>query len=112
MPVHLDFGFSRFEDGALIIELAPPVAVGGWPVEFVVEKRQGSASALRILSAASGFNGTSGVTVVNSGQGVFRVAYQSIYTSGTDFGNYAFSLSRLSSGARTKLTTGFFTVNP
>ena len=112
MPVISDFSLAKFQDGTLTISMAPPQAIGGWPINFTVEKRYGSSDSLILKSVSSGFNGVSGITVVNSGQGVFNIAINSIDTSGLDWGNYATRSERVNSGARTPITEGFLLLTP
>ena len=112
MPVIGDFSIIKLEDGILYVELAPPVAIGGMALSCQVTRRFGGTSGLIQKSVSSGFNGASGISVINSGQGMLSVAIRSQDTSGLDYGNYAFSILRTDSGSRTVLTEGFFVVEP
>lgn len=112
MAVLVDFTLLRQEDAVLNVSMSPPVAVGGWDIRFQMAKRFGAESGLVTKSVASGFNGQSGITVVNSGQGVFSVRMNSPNTSGREFGNYAFAITRFTSGSQTVLTEGYVMLGP
>lgn len=113
MPALQDFTIAKNEDGTLTISTAPPVAVGGWEVEFNLSKRFGSDTPYIRKSAASGYYaGQSGITVANPVQGVFNVRLNSVNTSGLEFGNYAYAFSRLNSGSRTVLSEGYMLLSP
>lgn len=112
MPVQVSFSLARYEDGTLTVGLAPPTAVGGWNVQFQVTKFFGGVSGLITKSVASGYSVVSGVTVVNSGKGVFSVKIGTQDTSGLDPGTYAMQFQRLDSGFRTVLSEGFFLLTP
>lgn len=112
MPVLNDFAFTRYDDGILTMPMVPPVAVGGWNVQFKVQHRFGGISGLIVKSMASGFSGVSGITVTNSGNGVFNIALNSADTSGMEYGNYSFAVERLDSGSRTLLSEGYLILLP
>ena len=103
-----DFSLATMEDGILVISLAPATPVGGWEVRFWQAKRFGGipASGMIMKSCASGFY-SSGITLQNSGQGVFNVSLWASEMSGREQGNYAWRLERLTSGAITGLSEGF-----
>lgn len=105
-----DFGFVRWDDGILQVNLEPAVAIGGWSIEFEALQHFGGSSGLIVKSVAPGFNGASGITITDSGQGRFNVAIGSANTSGLPFGNYAYTVTRTDSGSRTTLTRGYFSV--
>jgi hypothetical protein len=110
MPVQADFQMVKWEDGILTISMTPSVPVGGWDVAFVLDKRFGNdlSSGLVNKSMASGYqNGVSGITLVNSGAGVFNVQINSSDTSGLEPGNYAYRCDRRNSGSYTRLAEGF-----
>jgi hypothetical protein len=112
MPVLVDFSLARGEDAVLNVSMAPPVDVGGWDIRFEVAKRFGSYSGFVTKSVASGFNGASGITVVNSGQGIFGVRLNTPDTNDREFGNYAYAITRYTSGSRTVLTEGYVLLSP
>lgn len=113
MPNIQDFPISKFEDGILVIGMAPPFDLGGQSVEFRSSKRiGGSGGAFPLKSVASGFNGQSGITLTDSGQGVMNVLINSIDSSGLDYGNYAYSVRITSSGQNTETTLGYVLLMP
>lgn len=112
MPVLADFPLARYEDGLLTISLAPAAPIGAWNIQFLVQHRFGGLSGLILASVSSGFNGQSGITITNSGEGVFNVRIPGIATSGWNYGNYAFAVTRLDSGSRTVLSEGYLLLNP
>ena len=108
----MDWSISRLEDAVLEINLTPPVAIGGWNIHTRIQKRFGDvASGILDKWMASGYYGTSGMNIVNSGQGIFNVAINSVETSGLDFGNYCYNVVRLDSGNRSVLVEGYMTLN-
>lgn len=114
MPILVDFSMARNEDATLSVSLQPPTPIGGWDLRFQSSKRHGGLSGglTPPKVSASGFSGVSGITVVNSGQGQFNVSLNSVDSSGLDFGAYAYSIERMSSGARSVLTQGFIQILP
>jgi hypothetical protein len=102
----------KYEDGILTVSMSPPVAIGGWEIQFKTTKRFGGTTNLFTKSVASGFNGQSGITITNSGAGIFNIQVNSVDSSGLDFGNYAAVSERLNSGSRTTLTEGFLLLMP
>jgi hypothetical protein len=108
MGIKADWTIGKYEDGVLNIELQPPTAIGGWLINWSLYKRYGSpSSGIAIRSAASGYNGVSGVTVTDSGAGRFSVTFWGSDTSGLDAGNYVHSAVRMDSGFRTNIVDGF-----
>lgn len=112
MSVQANFSLARYEDGVLIVSMAPPVAIGAWSLRFQVQKRFGGSSNLITKTSTSGYNGTSGITITNSGEGVFNVAINGVDTSGLDYGNYSYSTDRLDSGNRKTLSEGYLVLLP
>ena len=109
----MDFQLGRQEDGVLVISLTPSAAIGGRNFQFSVGKRQGwTASGLITKNMNSGFYGTSGMNIINSGQGIMSIALNSVDTSGRDFGAYAFKNEILDSGSRTITTQGYLLLSP
>ena len=108
----MDFALARYEDGVLTIPMVPPVAIGGWSIRYTEQKRFGGSTNLITKSVASGFNGASGITITNSGQGIFNIAINSVDSSGLEYGNDAFVVERMDSGHRTSLTEGYRLINP
>ena len=112
MPVLADFSLARWEDGILTIGMEPPVPIGGWAMDFTLTRRFGQVSGICTKSVASGYNAQSGITVVNSGQGIFSVAIDSVNTSGLDYGNYSYVVMRRDSGHVTALVEGTLLLSP
>lgn len=119
MPVQIDFALARFDDGTLVVALEPPQPVGGWNIQYTQWKRMpqttsgGPVSGLVTKSCTSGYQaGQSGITVTNSGQGVFSVALFGTDISGTaDSGPYFYRVERLDSGYRSTLSEGYRLMN-
>lgn len=115
MTIHVDFPFARYEDGLLTVSMAPPTAVGGSSLRFSVTKRFGaSLSGVELVkSCASGYgDGVSGVTVLNSGTGIFRISLSEADTSGMAPGCHAAAVERLDSGNRKTLCEGYLILAP
>ena len=107
MPLYSDFTLGKFEDGIVVLELTPPIPIGGMSLEFTLAKRIG-ATPLLTKSAASGFGGgVSGMTILNSGQGLLSISFQSQEMSGLDIGAYACRIARTDSGSFTVLWRGY-----
>ena len=108
-----DFSLVQLEDSIITISLAPPVAIGGWNLQFKAQHRYGGLSGYIIKSSASGYGGgASGITVTNSGNGTVQVAINAGDTAGLLVGNHSYNLERLDSGNRTVLVNGFLSVLP
>ncbi len=101
-----DWALAKDEDGTLTIQMTPPTAVGGWDARFDIAKRFGG-TPIVTKYVASGFNGVSGITITNSGQGIFSVRIDAADSSGLDEGVYASWLKRTSSGFSTVLFEGY-----
>jgi hypothetical protein len=112
MPTISNFTWTRFDDGSLVINLDPPTAIGGQNLAFTLGRYFGGAMDTIVKTAASGFNGVSGLTVVNSGQGQMSVALTALDTSGLDFGNWAYRVARTTSGQVVAFTEGFCLLQP
>lgn len=106
MAVLVDYSWVKFDDGNLIMVMEPPLPIGGLSIEFTLSKRTGG-SGYFTKSMASGYYGVSGMNIVNSGQGIMTISLNSVDSSGRDYGNYAFRISRMMSGQRATLTEGF-----
>lgn len=105
MPVLVDFVLYTAEDGTLGVAMSPPTPVGGWTLQFTMTRRLGGTPIIT-KSVASGFNGASGITVVNSGAGQFNVALHPADVSGVDPGAYWYQVQRLDSGFATCVSEG------
>lgn len=108
MPIQQDFGLVLREDGVIQTVMEPSTNIAGWNLQTLVTKRPGHLSGLIVKSAASGYGGgQSGITITNSGQGIFTTAINSVDSSGFDPGAYAYRTERLDSGFRSVLTEGY-----
>lgn len=111
MPVVQDFAIARYEDGILTMELAPPDDVSGWDIRFNIGKRFGSTgSGYYSASVASGYNGQSGIEITNSGVGIMNITIPGSSTSGLEYGNYAYNVTRFN--PRVSLAEGFLILQP
>ena len=111
MATMRSFSINKYEDGLLTINLSPPIAIGGVDVVFRVLKRYSGESGLIVKSCGSGFgSGQSGISIIDSGQGMFQVYIASRDTSGLDTGTYVYGCSRTSSGQEALLVGGPFNV--
>lgn len=106
MAVQSDFAVYAFEDGLLNINMTPPTVIGGWNITYTMTKRQGG-DALDFKCVASGFNGSSGITILNSGQGAMRVTLIPSTVSGLDPGAYYFRMERTGTGVATLIADGY-----
>lgn len=110
MAVIADFTLPLQNNGILTVPMTPPTAVGGWSLTFVMNRNYGMplTSGLVTKSCASGYgNGVSGITVINSGQGIVQVAFNPAEVSGLPFGNYACRMERTDPGLETTIYEGF-----
>lgn len=107
MATLTDFSLFLIEDGTLSVSLVPPTPLGGFGIQFVMTKRLGG-STIILKSMNSGYsNGESGVSMVNSGTGVFNVSLYASECSGLDAGAYSYTVNRTTSGKATALTEGY-----
>lgn len=97
---------QRYNDGFLTIPLSPPVAIGAWSILFEMTKRE-DGTPIITKSVASGFNGQSGITVTNSGNGTFFISLFHGEMSGLDQGAYAYRVTRTDSGSHSTLAQGY-----
>ncbi len=107
MPEIMNFSFTRQEDGILSICIQPPAPIGGLDIRWKMTKRFGSEDNIILKSVSSGYNGASGITVTNSGNGTFNVVIWSNDTSGLEALNYATEGDVTSSGRYKQLTRGY-----
>lgn len=99
-------------DTTIGVQLTPAVAIGGWNIEFEMKTHFGGVSGIITKSVASGFNGASGITVTNSGEGLFNISIRAGDTSGLLYAPYAYTTRRDDSGFKTVLTEGFCNLVP
>ena len=110
MPVEVNFSLGRYENGVLTISMAPPTPIGAWSIQFTMWRRFGMpiTSGLVTKSVTSGYGaGQSGITIVNSGIGIFNVSLNPPEVSGLAAGNYSYRVERLDSGSATGISQGF-----
>ncbi len=107
-----DFTMGSNEDAILQISLTPPANIQNWNIAFVAMNNFGGVSGLIEKNMASGYVGVSGISIVNQNAGVFNVQINSQDTSGLDTKNFAYSIQRLDSGARTILSEGYLSLSP
>ncbi len=107
MPVYADFPIVQQEDMRVSLNMNPPVPIGQWTIQFQVQRRFGGISGIMFASVASGFNGMSGITIIDSGQGQMVVTIPSVVTSGMNPGPKAFAGNRIDSGFHTCIVEGF-----
>lgn len=107
MPTIIDFTLARSERGSMTVSTNPPTAIGGWSLQYTQTLYHGGLTALVTKSMASGFYNTSGMTILNSGQGIYSVNLFPAEVSGLDPAAYAYGISRTDSGYQTELVKGF-----
>lgn len=110
MPIYCDFTLSKFEDGAIVVKLDPPLPIGGMQLQFMLGRRITALPDYALVTkvAASGFGGgQSGITVTNSGQGIMSIRINRADTSGLDPGAYAGWVRRMDVGNETELWRGY-----
>lgn len=112
MPIYTDMPFVQANDGVLDVMLVPPTSIVGWSIQFQVTKRFGSSSGVVQKFMASGYQGVSGISPINSTIGQFRITLNASDTSGLQYGAYAAQVFRVDSGFRTTLTEGFMILSP
>lgn len=106
MPVYADFPLGLSEFGVVAFSLQNPTPISGWSVQFDLARRPGG---VPFFSAylASGFDGVSGITLVNGAIGTFTVDLPPSIMSGRDPGNFGYKIHRSNSGFQTDLTLGY-----
>lgn len=113
MATNSDFAVFYREDCTLTVSMAPPTAIGGWNLEFRMQRYFGETQSGSLLkSVASGFSGASGITITNSGQGILSIDLQSVNTSGLAFGNYSYDVRRTDAGQNTIISLGYCLLGP
>lgn len=105
-PVYFDWYVRRGDDGFLKIATRPSVAIGGWSVHLTIAERFGGA-VIADLYLASGFNATSGISMVSSGAGVFQAHLSPVQTSGWDEGAYACLIERTDTTNNLEIANGY-----
>lgn len=112
MPVFSTYAICRLNDGALTVQLVQPTAIGGWSLRTDFSHRlNGTPFVSKYLSSGQ-VNGTSGITVMNSGAGVFKTEIDPKDTSGIDYCNVAYNVVRTDSGFYTTIAQGYEVLYP
>lgn len=111
MPILQDFTLSQNETGALVVSMAPPTPIGGWTIQYNQTRRFGGTTII-LKNLASGFSGASGITVTNSGTGVFQVQLNAGEMSGLDWGAYSYIIQRTDVDAETNISEGYRLCSP
>lgn len=112
MPVINDFPLFLGNDQIVPVTIAPPTPIGGYDLLFRVTRNYGSTSGFITKSAASGYNGVSGITIISSGGGQLQVRINAVDSSGLGQGAYFYALTRINSGFVTELAEGFMLAQP
>ena len=107
----LDFSLGIGEDATLSFAMSPPTGIGGRNLQFLIQKELGGLSGIYLASVNSGFNGLSGITITDSGQGRASITIPSLCTSGLDPVNFSYKIS-FQDYPVTSLTEGFVLLNP
>lgn len=118
-----DFQLAISEDGLLTVQMAPPIPIGSWSIAYVQTRRFGGENLYNLSGisqfsgmickwASSGFNAVSGITIANSGAGIFNVNLWAADMSGQAFGDYAYRTLRTDSGAMAYLSQGYRIATP
>jgi hypothetical protein len=112
LPANQNFALGIGENAALQVFLQDPQPISGWDCTFGVGRRFGWSSGLINKQLFSGFqNGVSGISVVNSGAGIWNVALTPQDTAFLQAGNFAFQFARVNSGFERALTVGYILLN-
>lgn len=112
MPDFNQFQFSKYTDGTIRVGIVPPTAIGGWDLRFQLKKEFDGYSGLVNKYVGSGLDGTSGISIVSSGNGTLDISITRADTSGLPYGVYAFTVDRTSSGYFTPLSIGQVILTP
>jgi hypothetical protein len=106
---YADFNVAEYADGLLKLTMTPSVNVGSKGVAFNLYERVGSPTPILTRSSSSGYGGgESGITVLDSGGGVFGIrAPTPEEMSGRDAGNFAYEFLFTDSGNRGPAAQGY-----
>ena len=99
MATTQDIVLVRSDDYTLRFALAPPRSISGWSITFQVRDSLGGTS--RMVKTVG-----SGITVRDSGKGIFEVAIAKGDTSGLTPGSFVWDCKRTNSGSNTQLAQG------
>ena len=106
MAIFTDFVLFSAENGIVTVAMTPPTPIGGWTLQFTMTHRP-NGTPIIVKSMASGYYGTSGMNIVNSGQGIMSIALYPSEVSGLDPSTYAWNVYRLDSGFATDIAQGY-----
>jgi hypothetical protein len=103
MSITSNLTFFRGEDITLNFTLQPAQDITGWTMTFTVRDK---------LAGTIQFTKTvgSGITIVDAGRGLFKVAIASADTSSLAVGRYVWDVRREDSGSKTTLADGYLTL--
>ena len=108
MPQYFDFGLIPNTDLTLQVQMTPPVNISSWGIQLYMTTRFGGISGVIVSYLASGYsNNVSGMSIINSGQGIFSAFIPKLLMSGRDTGDYAYNFNRTDSGSAAVLVEGF-----
>ena len=112
MPVSTNIQVYPNSDFTIQTQVVPIVPIGSWNIQFQVMKRFFGVSGLITLSTASGYsNYNSGMSIINSGTGIFAAKVSGGALSGWNGGAYSFSFSRQGSGVASLISEGYLVYN-
>lgn len=107
MPIVENITISPNTDCVIQCQISPPTPVGSWSAEFVVKNRFFGISGLIQGSTASGYsNYVSGMSVINSGNGLLAARITQPQISGWSPGAYVYEFARTGSGVNSLLSCG------
>ncbi len=106
MAISSDFSWDPYSTGILVITMTPPTPIGGWSIQATFGYRFGGSGRVTKY-ASSGFSGVSGISILNSGLGIFSVEINVQDNSGLDFGNYAYWTRKTDVGSEVEITNGY-----
>ncbi len=112
MPGYADFQVFRYQDGILTVSLEPPAPIGAWNILFEAVNHFGGSNSVVSKSVGPGFNGLSGILITDSGHGVMNISVSALDVSGLEYGNYAYQVRRVDSGAGLLINEGYMQNEP
>ncbi len=98
-------------DGVLVVSMAPPTNISTWAIDYQQSLRAGGDPFIT-KSTAPGFNGVSGITVINPGLGTLSVALFAAEMSGRQDDSYYYAIRRTDSGFASVLVEGYRLCSP
>lgn len=109
-PIYTDYIMAIEEDSTLYF--SGNTSVGDVSYRFQAMRRFNGVSGLIALYVSPNNNGTSGITITNSGLGLMSFFIPALFTSGWDPGAYAYDLQETSVGSHETLQEGYLLVEP